>query len=291
MPAVLPPQVPVAVVEYIKNNNYVPNEFRNDPELYTSLFIREICILNNYKVFKNTYQFKNNRIPDNNKYCYLFLYSPKVVKCATKDETNSIIELLPELSPSGISPVVIDFVNKYGNAPKKYKNLDIFNADTYITLLGVNDYGRFLHYKGYMVYCLGLPKINYDNKTDYRIVLYNGKEVKFATKDETNSIIKLFPEFSPSGIPPAVADFVNKYGNAPKKYKNLDIFNADTYIHGPFIKDKEQFKDFFLYSLGKDNSRYKKDRCKIVLHNENIVRCATKEEYEEITITTGKFIK
>ena len=193
MPAVLPPQVPVAVVEYIKNNNYVPNEFRNDPELYTSLFIREICILNNYKVFKNTYQFKNNRIPDNNKYCYLFLYSPKVVKCATKDETNSIIELLPELSPSGISPVVIDFVNKYGNAPKKYKN--------------------------------------------------------------------------------------------------LDIFNADTYIHGPFIKDKEQFKDFFLYSLGKDNSRYKKDRCKIVLHNENIVRCATKEEYEEITITTGKFIK
>lgn len=291
MPVDMPPQIPPAVIEYVKEHDYLPDDFKNAAGFYEYInhYLHKIGKFKEFEMYQHAYHKTINENPNMIVGNYIILHNAKETRFASENEVKKIVKHYPELSPSNVPPKVIDFVNKYGNVPKEYQNLNIYNAQLYIKGLEVNYNENFKYYNGYLKFYVGYPITYNYNKNKCQIVLYKDAEVRCATEPEFNEIAKNSPDMSPSGIPLAIIDFVNKYDNTSKEYKNLNIHNAHTYISGPAFYYPEgkvkYYKEYLIYYLNNDSKNiYQKGQCSIVLHNFKETRCTTADENFELTV-------
>jgi len=269
----LPPKIPQAVIQYVKDHDYLPDEYKNINSDNAYKYIRKLKSHNGYDIYQ--LGFGDNKNIESEyiyKNCYLLLHKSKMTRCATENEINELAEKDPSISPSGIRPSIIKFVNKLGDAPEEFKNLNNTNAFKYI--MGPQKYyhGEPLYYKGYSVYFLGFPYVyNYD-KNRCQILLQKKESIKCANKEEFNAII--MPK-TKSEIPSIV--FFYAKDNPPNKA------NKDTllYFYNPHKTYNNTFNVYFINTTSSENI---KEKALIILYNykEKYVRYATEEETAKI---------
>ena len=200
-------EIPVNIIEYAKEHDYLPEPFEDIDEDNAYMYIAKSQ--NTYKDY-NIYQLGYKYYPfyslafavPKRKNCYFILDNSAETKCASKEEGEEIVQRYPELSPSGINPVVIDFVRKYGNIPKNFDDFPMLarlmkdkgiNPDEFKEINIYNAYPYIMHsdigYKKYDFYYLGFPYIHKYEKHRCQFVLQNENEVRCATRREYYDII------------------------------------------------------------------------------------------------------
>ena len=278
----LPPKIPPAVIQYVKDHDYLPDEFKNINKDNAYKYIRKLKSHNGYDIYQLGFD-DNKNIESEYIYknCYLLLHKSKMTRCATEDEINELAEKDPSISPSGIRPSIIKFVNKLGDAPEEFKNLNNTNAFKYI--MGPQKYyhGEPLYYKGYSVYFLGFPYVyNYD-KNRCQILLKKGYSLRCATEQDFNQIMTI-GAYKPAPIPYDVQRYAKKYYLSNKILKEkecpIDSLIFDTYSY---------YKNYRIYFVYPNSTHTPDNRYKVLLHATFKSRVATKEEEQEINLLYG----
>ncbi len=290
----MPPQIPPAAIEYLKEHDYLTDEFKKLDNYNAYMYIHP----KEYKYRDYTVYYLGYLEPGyyNYKYknCEILLHNLKETKCANELETYEIERYRNNSNKPKIPTFIVEYVKEHDYLPDLFKEIDSTNAYMYISKFN-NKYNNFDIYRlGYS------PKDFFVYKNCY-LLLHNIKETRCANEEETDTIVHRYTDLSPTGIPPVVIDYVRKYGNVPKnfdnypvlaefmrndginpdEFKEINIYNAYPYIVPSYIK----YKKYDFYYLGfPDVYKYEKNRCQIVLQTKDEIRCATEDEHFEIMV-------
>ena len=289
----MPPQIPPAIIEYVNEHDYLPDEAKKAKEL--SEFINECNeTYNNYKIYRLGVIKKLDSESVGYKYknCYLLLSDKKEIRCSTPEEEKDIIYHYPNLSKrysANIPLDVIKFARFYGETPKNY-NPEEYNDIEYI----VPDFDYFRNKpiirKGYTAYFLAFPYVYTYTKDRCQIVLHKKKETRCATEDEHMEV--MVPGFNASKYPAAVDNYLEASDWFKNKIKNYDSKNGNIKIYNSLKKDKK-YNEYYVYyacfmkPITKEN--VKSDDCVIILNNNAETRFATEQEAYEINSRFGQY--
>ena len=281
----LPPKIPQAVIQYVKDHDYIPDEFKN---IYSDNVYKYIKRYRNYKGYQ-VYRLDTRRYGDcvylNYKNCHIILHNKKETRCVNNEEAYELAEKDFNLSPSHIKPSVIEYVKKYGNIPDKYKDINIYNANDYIIGPDRNYFTQKIVYTkdGYRIYYLDMEYVDRYDKDRCKILFEKTPKFRCATEDEhlEHFTIGLHPQKKPGAIYKYAKN--NYYENESKLKKTYD----DNPVHGIYLtnRSKNKYHGYYYYFVcygDQEEENVKKDNCAIILQNDKEIRDATKSEIFEI---------
>ena len=289
----MPPQIPPAIVEYVNEHNYVPDEAKGAKEL--SEFINECSeTYNGYKIYRLGVidRLDSGAVGYKYKNCYLLLSDKKETRCATEEEEKDIIYHYPNLSKqysANIPLDVVKFVRFYGENPKETKDGWAKEAEYIIQVTDYYDRKPVI-YKGHTIYFLGFPYIYTYTKNRCQIALHSNKETRCATEDEHMEI--MVPGADASKFPAAVNNYIESSNWLINKIKNYNSKSGSTRIYHS-LKKKNFYNGYYVYyacfmkPITKEN--IKSDDCIVILNNQEETRFATDEETAEINNRFGQY--
>ena len=184
----LPPQIPPAIIEFVKQNDYLPDKYI---DLNTDKLTEYINLCKDtykgYNIFRLGYIDKIDKdfVGYNYKNCYLLLSNNNETRCATPEEEQYIILHHPNLAKKYTSDIPIDvikLVRIYGEPPKIPEEYWIGVPD-YIDQLYYYHSMEPIMYKDYTIYYIGFPSDEY-SKQKCEIIIHNDKETRCATEHE-----------------------------------------------------------------------------------------------------------
>ena len=292
----MPPQIPPAIIEYVKAQDYLPDNVKNIENL--SEFINECNeTYNGYKIYRLGVidKINNNYVGYNYKNCYLLLSNKNETRCATESEENDIIYHFPNLTKrftANIPLEVVKFARFYGETPKEYKPGELGKLEEikYITPNIGYFQNKPIIRKGYAAYFLAFPYVYLYTKDRCQIVLHNKKETRCATEDEHMEIM-VFGANTPK-YPAAVANYLESSDWFKNKIKNYDSKNGNIKIYNSLKKNKK-YNEYYVYyacfmkPITKEN--IKSDDCIIILNNTQETRFATEQESYELNSKFGHY--
>jgi hypothetical protein len=199
----MPPQIPPAVIEYVKEHDYLPDRYKNINKRDAYQYIRRTKNYKGYRIYQLGYFKPYDYFIPERKNCYFILHNSKDTKCASKEESEEIVRKYPKLSPTGIPQDVVDYVREYGNVPKnldnypilaeimednginpdELKEINIYNAHIYISYTGL----RPKKYK----YYLGFPYVSKYEKNRCQILVQSKNKIRCVTEKEFLKIMQV----------------------------------------------------------------------------------------------------
>ena len=288
----LPPQVPPAIIEYITEHDYLPDEYLNLNEENMADFINKCNeTYNGYKIYRLGYvgDIDKEHVGYKYKNCYLLLSNPNETRCSTPEEETDIIQHYPNLYPIYLNDIpkeVIKFVRIYGATPDHYKIEYKDFIDDFISR-------SYSEYNDYEYFYLGFPNGYKYTPDRCQIVLHNKKETRCATEDEYNDIMIIRYYYSDRATL-IYGDYLSKNNYFIDKYlgkETLDKFNNKDYITRYWIDIVDSYKKYkghsviFVSFIDAEKPRDKSDVYVILLSKWGKIRCAKEKEFKEIMDT------